>query len=213
MSEHGGKPPYPLYAKELCLPVRLSGSDDSQSGRGKGRSWPWGIAPYLFYAQKLCLSVKLSAKSRDGSQPRGKGAPRFSERRLLFGRPRKAKMSDISAASVLHRLLILSFPGIGHCRPWVRGADCSARSTKYEYDSIPAPKCNSVFAKYFLKRAKEGYFGTATAPLPAKNARESAPSSGRRGLLGAAPAAGGEWLDPARADRPAGGAYRDAEGG
>ena len=127
--------------------------------------------------------------------------------------PRKAKMSNISAASMFYCLLILSFPGIGHYRPWVRGADCSARSTKYEYDSIPAPKCKSVFAKYFLKRAKEGYFGTATAPLPAKNARESAPASDQRGLFGAAPAAGGEWLDPAQADRPAGGAYRDAEGG
>ncbi len=152
----GAQPPYPLYAKGLCLPIKLSGSDGSR--RGKSGSWPWGMAPYLFYTQKLCLSVKLSAKSRDGSQPRGKGSPCFSERRLLFGRPRKAKMSNISAASMLYCLLILSFPGIGHCRPWVRGADCSARSTKYEYDSIPAPKCKSVFAKYFFKTSERRFF-------------------------------------------------------
>lgn len=142
----------------------------------------------------------------------GQGRPSFF-RKTASLRPSAKGKNERSAASMLYCLLILSFPGIGHYRPWVRGADCSARSTKYEYDSIPAPKCNSVFAKYFLKRAKEGYFGTATAPLPAKNARESAPANGRRGLFGAAPAAGGKWPDPARAGRPAGGAYRGAEGG
>ncbi len=89
-----------------------------------------GKAPYLFYTQKLCLSVKLSAKGKN----------------------------ERSAASMLYCLLILSFPGIGHYCPWVRGADCSARSTKYEYDSIPAPKCNSVFAKYFFKTSERRLF-------------------------------------------------------
>lgn len=172
-----------------------------------------GHGPIPLLCAKIVPIGQVIREKQGRSPAAGQGRPSFSERRLLFGRPRKAKMSNISAASMLYCLLILSFPGIGHYRPWVRGADCSARSTKYEYDSIPAPKCNSIFAKYFLKRAKEGYFGTATAPLPAKNARESAPASGQRGLLGAAPAAGGEWPDPAQADRPAGGAYRDAEGG
>ena len=212
MGEHGGKPPYPLYAKGLCLPVGCRVSDVSRRGRGKGRSWPWGMAPYLFYAQKLCLSVKLSAKSRDGSRPRGKGTPRFSERRLLFGRPRKAKMSVLRQACFTacssYPFQVSGIIALGWAEQTALLDQPSMNMIAFLRQSATA-----FLRNIFLKRAKGGYFGTATAPLPAKNARESAPASGQRGLFGAAPAAGGEWLDPAQADRPAGGAYRDAEGG
>lgn len=171
-----------------------------------------GKAPYLFYTQKLCLSVKLSAKSRDGSQPRGKGAPRFSERRLLFGRPRKAKMS------VLRQACFTACSSYPFQVSGIIVLGCAEQIALLDQPSMNMiaflrQSATAFLRNIFLKRAKEGYFGTATAPLPAKNARESAPASGQRGLFGAAPAAGGEWPDPAQADRPAGGAYRDAEGG